>query len=481
MALSDQRTIAPLGNPEALTPPVLPGRFPGVPDLSHLLTLTEGKTLEFKRDLSSPDKVIRTIVAFANGAGGIVLIGVTDGSRHVVGVVDPTKVEEQLANLISDRIEPRLVPELRVVPWRRTYVVEVEVFPSSSRPHWVKAEGLAGGTYVRVGSTNRKADPAQVEELKRMVLGRSYDEEALPELNPEAIDFRAASELFAPMRTLKRVDLRSLQLTTLHQRREVPTVGGVLLFGVKRVEIFPQAFIRAGCFQGADKSQILDSAEIRSHPAQAVEEVLNFVKRNTRRAVEIHGAQNQEVWEFPLVAIREAVINALVHSDYSQRSSPIRIAVFADRIEIDNPGGLPPGLTIEEIHRGISKLRNRVIGRVFHELKLIEQWGSGVQRMTKTCLEAGLPEPKFEEIGSGFRVTFQLAAATSPKLDDINQRILNFIRQQPGVSTSQVATHIGRTPRATRDRLNHLVQLGSVVVMGTSPSDPRRVFHPAKK
>ena len=77
-----------------------------MPDLSQLLTMPEGKTLEFKRDLSSPDKVIRTIVAFANGAGGRILIGVTDGSRHVVGVTDPTEVEEQLANLIADRIEP---------------------------------------------------------------------------------------------------------------------------------------------------------------------------------------------------------------------------------------------------------------------------------------------------------------------------------------------------------------------------------------
>jgi ATP-dependent DNA helicase RecG len=452
-----------------------------MPDLPHLLSLPEGKTLEFKRDLSSPDKVIRTIVAFANGAGGTLLIGVTDGSRNVVGVTDPTKVEEQLANLISDRIEPRLVPELRIIPWRRTYVLEVEAFPSSSRPHWVKAEGMANGTYVRVGSTNRKADSAQVEELKRMVLGRSYDEEAVQELNPEAIDFRAASELFAPVRKLHRGDLRSLQLTTTHQRREVPTVGGILLFGLNRREVFPQAFIRAGRFQGTDKSHILDSVEIHSYPAQAVEDALNFVKRNTRRAVEIRGAQNQEVWEFPIVAIREAVINALVHADYSQRSSPMRIAVFSDRIEIDNPGGLPPGLTIEEIHRGISKLRNRVIARVFHELKLIEQWGSGVQRMTKTCLEAGLPEPLFEEIGSGFRVTFQLTAVASQALDDINQRILTFIRTQAGVSTSQIATHIGRTTRATRDRLNHLLQLGLVVAVGTSPSDPRRVFHPLKK
>lgn len=131
-------------------------------DVQEYLTKPEGKTLEFKRELSSPDKVIRTIVAFANGAGGTVLIGVADRTRQVIGVPDPTLMEEQLANLISDRIEPRQVPELRILRWRRTHLLQIEVFPSSSRPHWVKADGMPGGVYVRVGSTNRKADPSQV-------------------------------------------------------------------------------------------------------------------------------------------------------------------------------------------------------------------------------------------------------------------------------------------------------------------------------
>src|SRR5438105_2813750 len=98
-------------------------------DLAELLAAHEGKTIEFKRDLSSPDKVIRTLVAFVNSAGGTVLIGVEDRTRRVRGVADPTQVEEQLANLISDRIAPRVVPEIEILPWRKTYVVRVRVFP----------------------------------------------------------------------------------------------------------------------------------------------------------------------------------------------------------------------------------------------------------------------------------------------------------------------------------------------------------------
>ncbi|MFM9960597.1 MAG: ATP-binding protein [Planctomycetaceae bacterium] len=446
-------------------------------NIIDLLRQHEGKTLEFKRDLSSPDKVMRTLVAFSNGAGGVLLVGVEDGSRRVIGVEDVTRVEEQLANLISDRIQPRLVPEIHIIPWRRTHVLAVEVFPSPTRPHYVKAVGYPAGVYVRVGSTNRQADAAAVAELQRVVRGRSFDEEPLPELNSEAIDFRVASECFAPVRRLTRPGLRTLQLLVKHQKRDVPTVGGVLLFGKNRLQHFPDAWLRAGCFAGKDKSEIVDSSNITVSPVLVVEEALRFVQRNTRRAVEVKGVHHREVWEFPAVALREAIINSVVHADYAQRGSPLRLAVFSDRLEIENPGNLPPGLTIEDIRRGVSKLRNRVIGRVFHELGLIEQWGSGIQRMTAACRHAGLPEPELEEIGSGFRVTFRRDRVAPPQRDTLDEAIVEYLRLQPGASTGQIAVQINRTTRATQTRLKRLMELGQIVAVGSSPQDPRKGYH----
>ncbi len=446
-------------------------------NIAQLLRQHEGKTLEFKRDLSSPDKVVRTLVAFANGAGGVLLIGVEDGARRIRGVSEPTKAEEQLANFIADRIEPRLVPEIHLVPWRRTHVLAVEVFPSPSRPHYVKAVGYPAGVYVRIGSTNRQADPAAVAELQRVVRGRTFDEEALPELNSEAIDFRVASECFAPVRRLRRKDLRTLQVLATHHRREVPTVGGVLLFGVERLKHFPEAWMRAGCFAGTDKTVILDSVELKGPFPRAVEEAIRFVQRNTRRAIEVKGMHHRETWEFPLVALREAIVNAFVHADYAQHGAPLRLAVFGDRIVIENPGHLPPGLTIEDIRRGVSKLRNRVIGRVFHELGLIEQWGSGIQRMTAACRQAGLPEPELEEIGTGFRVTLRRERVEATAPDKLDEAIMDFLRRQPGASTSRLAAHIMRTSRATQSRVKRLLELGRIVAIGSSAKDPRKGFH----
>lgn len=135
------------------------------------------------------------------------------------GVPDVTKIEEQLANFIANRIELRLVPEIHIIPFRRTHVLAVELFPSPSRPHYVKAVDYPAGVYVRVGSTNRQADAAAVAELQRVVRGRSYDEEPLPELHSEVI--------------------------------------------------------------------------------------------------ELKGVRHREVWEFPVVALREAITNAFVHADYT--------------------------------------------------------------------------------------------------------------------------------------------------------------------
>jgi predicted HTH transcriptional regulator len=294
------------------------------------------------------------------------------------------------------------------------------------------------------------------------------------------LDFRAAAECFAEFRRLRKSDLRSLQLVTVHQGREVPTVGGMLLFGNDRLKHFPEAFIRAGCFAGRDKQTILDSRDITNYLVLAIQEALQFVRRNTRRALRVEQTRSTDAWEFPLVALREAIINAVVHADYGQRGMPIRIAIFDNRIEVENPGGLPPGLTIEDIRQGVSKLRNRVLGRVFHELHLIEQWGSGIQRMTGACHEAGLPEPQFAEIGSGFRVTFLREHQLEPGVDDLNLQIIALLRKQPDMSPSAIAGRIGRTPRATRDRLARLAELGLIVAVGSGPRDPRKVYRLAK-
>jgi ATP-dependent DNA helicase RecG len=449
--------------------------------LEDLLRQNESKTLEFKRDLSSPGPALRTVVAFANSAGGRLVIGVEDRTRAVIGVQAPLDLEERLANLIADSIEPRLVPEIEIVPWRKTQVLMATVHPSGSRPHHIKADGPARGTYVRLGSTNREADAALIAELGRRTSTETFDEQPAPNLDSEAIDFAAASQSFAERRSLRRQDLEALGLVSRHQGRTVPTVGGLLLFGKDRLSRYPDAWIQVGRFAGTDRTDLVDRANLTDYPVTALEQAVSFVERNTRLGLSIGRLQRRDAPAVPPAALREALVNAVVHADYAQSGAPTRVAIFDDRVEVENPGILLPGLTIEELRNGLSRVRNRVLARVFNELGLIEQWGTGVQRMMDACARAGLPEPEFAEVGLRFRVTLRTDPVGPATVDRTEKRILDYIVEGNGRSTAAIAKHVGLSTRATQHRLAALEQRGLIAVVGSGPRDPRRKWHSARK
>lgn len=453
--------------------------------IEELLTRPEGKTLEFKQDLSSPKNILKTLTAFANTAGGVLLIGIEDGSKAVFGVGHPLDDEARLCSLIADSIEPRLVPSVELVNWKGRTVLVVEVYPSALRPHWLKSQGIENGVLVRVGSTNRRSDGPLTAEMRRSALNLAYDEEPMPEVNPEALDLRVASGLFAGVREWNDSMAETLHLFTRHQGRLMPTVGGVLLFGFVRDRYFPDAWIQCGRFGGTDKARILDQREIRNHLPLALEDAFEFVKKHASRTAEFGELRRKDVWNVPLEAVREALTNAIVHADYSQTGAPIRIAIFDDRIEIENPGLLAGGLTIDDVRDGVSKLRNRVIGRVFKDLDLIEQWGSGFQRMLASCHEMNLPEPTLEEIAFRFRVTFSLhRVEAKPQEDATERKIMELIRASEsdgGASTQHLSLEVGISSRAMRERLARMTRAGHVVAVGKSAYDPQKRYLPAKE
>ncbi|MGH2374557.1 MAG: ATP-binding protein [bacterium] len=156
------------------------------------------------------------------------------------------------------------------------------------------------------------------------------------------------------------------------------------------------------------------------------------------------------------------------------------MSIFDDRLEVENPGLLPFGLTVDDLLRGISKLRNRVIGRVFHDLGLIEQWGSGIQRMIVACRDMGLAAPVLEELGTRFRVTLRTEKTAAPVMDPTDRAILDALADGEGLSTREIADVIRLTPRATRTRLASLVERGLAREVGTSPQDPKRRYFAAR-
>ena len=445
-------------------------------DLTEILRRPEGKTLEYKRDFSSPIGILKSLVAFANTAGGVLIVGVQDKTRNISGLTDVIAVEAKLANILAESIEPRIVPNIEILTGRKKHVIAMEVYPSAVRPHYLTQSGLKDGVYIRVGSTNRKADPVQIEQMRRYALPGSFDEQPMPEASMKELSFSAAAMYYAPTRKLNASSFKTLKVSTMIQGREVPTVGGYLLFAKDRFEHFPDSWIQAGRFAGTDKKRIIDHIEIRSPLPAIAEEAIEFVQKHLRREALIGQVRRVDKWTVPGVVLREAIINAITHTDYSERGAPIRIAIFDDRIEIENPGLLPLGLTIDDIQKGVSKLRNRVIGRVFHDFGLIEQWGSGVQRMTAACREAGLPELQFEELAARFRITIRIAKLRRAVTDPIDQTILRYLSSGDGWSTAEIGAILALSPRAARTRLVSLVKQGLVVEVGSGINDPKRQY-----
>lgn len=444
--------------------------------IESFLAQEEGKTLEFKENCRPLAKIIQTVVAFANTAGGTLVIGIRDKTKEVVGLKDPLNEEERLANSFADGIQPLLIPDIQISSWRDRELIIISA-PHAVGPYYVKSEGQEKGVYVRLGSTNRRAGPEMVEEIRRLSRNTFFDEQPCPEADSEAIDFRAASESFAEVsRPLNEARMLTLGLMVNRGGVNVPSRGAILLFGKNRRSIFPDAVIRCARFQGTGTERFLDQMEIDGHLPKMVESAISFIERHTRQSSEIGRVRRTDLPEYPFQAVREAIINAVVHTDYALGGMDIKVAVFDNRLEITNPGFLPFGLTLEAALSGVSRLRNRVVGRVFRELKLIEQWGSGIGRMIAACKEHGIRTPLFEEIGASFRVTLFSELLTDRTVPDWLDPLMEHLARTKEISTKEASRLWQTSDRTARTRLRSLVDKGILAEIGTGPKDPKKTY-----
>ncbi len=444
--------------------------------LEDLLKNEESKTLEFKENTSSLKRILQTLVAFANTAGGTLVVGIKDKTKEIVGVKDILLEEERIANAVADSITPLLAPTFQFHTWRNRDLLIITVHHAIG-PYYVKASGLEKSVYIRLGSTNRVADPATIADIQRMAAHKSFDQ--LPNLNSKITDinFDLAKELFSKVsKKFNTSAATSLELIVKYQGSNFPSNAAVLLFGNTRKKIFPNATIRCGCFAGKTKTEIIDQRDIDLSLPESVDAAIEFVNRNISIRAEIGPIRRTDIPDYPPLAIREAVINAVIHSDYSFQGSHIQVAIFSDRIEITNPGALPYGLSLNKALNGISQLRNRTIGHVFRELGLIEQWGSGLKRIIDSCEESGLQLPKFEELDHYFRVT--LYKEKQPLNVKINwqQKLIAHLQENKEISTIEASRIWKVSSRSTTDRLKKMVQLGIIAEISTSPFDPKKKF-----
>ena len=432
---------------------------------------SESETIEFKRQWT--DKALEDLAAFANTRGGTLLIGVRNDGE-IVGTRADDREIQRIANLIASHLG--IIPSIRVVEIQERPVVEIRVDP---------APGLVpySGRYLRrVGTTNRDLSP---DELARRILGRSgrswdglSSEWPLGEVDPEAL------ARFARLAQPKLPHLdpsdpeQTLQNLDLIEGERLKNAG-VLLFGKKPQRLFPQAQVRIGIFRG---NEILDSHDFRGTLWEQLEGAMERFRQVLRVRFDIQvkepsleGLQRREIWEYPLDALREALINALIHRDYTI-SADIQIKIHGDRLEIWNAGELPSPLKPEDL-RGphSSVLRNPLLAQAFYFAGLIERWGTGTTRITELCRQQGLPEPEFRNRQGGFLVTFAKDPYTPGRLQAIglNERQIKavlYVKEHGRITNREYRELTAISDEGARLDLKRLVEKGILEVRGKGRS-----------
>jgi ATP-dependent DNA helicase RecG len=391
-------------------------------NLALMIAKGESKTLEFKRELPRFEQIAKTVIAFANTSGGRLLIGVADDGRLVgIAADDVLDLQERLYASLYEQIHPTLTPEIYISNIDGVLLLVIEVFRGQSLPYFLKHKSKAGGVFVRLGASNRVASLEYIAELERQRQHISFDEEACCEVAMADVDDSALVQRFAACGlTLDDVKRRNLRLIQTVQGKDYPTYGLLILLGY-----FEHVSTQCARFRGVNMQVFLDRKEYSGDLFGQLEHAEQFIHSHLSLRTEIHSLQRTDTREIPDVAIREALINAYVHRDYSNFGRNIKIGIYDDMVNIVSAGGFPNSLTAQDLAEGRSEIRNRVLARVFKALGYIEQWGSGIQRMLHVCLAAGLPVPQIEEKSDFVDVALlrQMVSDTQPKSDDLSSII----------------------------------------------------------
>jgi len=436
-------------------------------NIQELIKKGESETLEFKEKFDK--ETIETVVAFSNSEGGIILIGVSD-KGEVKGTSVGKEALKEWINKISQSTEPTIIVDAEVYEIENKNVVAIIVKESPIKPTSYK-----GICYLRIKNSNRKLTPKEVAELYLQTIGSSWDSYSARDAKIEDIDFEKVNKYIKLANETGRRRIKEKPLGVLKKLELIkdnkPTWAAILLFGKEPQRFVLQAKCHCGRFK--DETTIINDEMVEGSLFEQVEKVMDFIKKSISVRFVITGKpRREEIWEYPLDALREAVINAIVHRDYPEPSET-QVRIYDDKLIVWNPGKLPLGITLEDLfkpHKSV--LRNKLIAQVFYDVGFIEQWGTGIRRITDSCLKSGLPKPKFEEY-QGFRVIFRKDIHTEEYLKNLafNERQINavmFVKKE-GKITNKKYQELFDVSRQTASReLSHLAQKGIFKQVGVT-------------
>jgi len=448
-------------------------------EIERLIAKGESETLELKRSTGQIKRVAETLCAFLNGKGGTVIVGVTPDEK-IVGQQVSDKTQQDIAAVLR-RFEPPAPIEITYVPLpnsERKLIVFEAKFDQSAYPF-----SFDGRAYQRLGSTTSIMPQ---ERYQQLLISRMHDRHRWE--NMTAVDVNISGldqeEILRTVRigisTGRLPESTGLDPGDILDRLGLRTHGEVLnaavvLFGMNFLPYYPQCQLRMARFKGIDKTEFLDNRQIHGHGFKLLDEAMLFLQRHLPVAGRIQAGLFERVDEplFPVAALREALVNAICHRDYSHPGGGISLAIYDDRLEIWSDGTLPFGLHVEDLKQDhLSRPRNPLVAGVFYRRGLFEQWGRGTQKIVELCVEAGHPEPEFIEQAGAVGVRFLPSSYIAPHrvAHDLTPRQRQILQILSGneLPLRDIMKGLTSPPASAtvRDDLYHLKRLGLIELKG---------------
>ena len=337
--------------------------------------------------------------------------------------------DDAITNAISDSCEPTIIPDVYLQNINDKPVIVAEIRAGRQKPYYIKADGLENGVYIRVSGTTRPADRDMSRELYYECDARSFDSVIRRDIEVTDEDIKKLCE------QMKEVAIANSKSNLQRSAVKDVTKNVLLSWGILKKDenekIYPtnayvyltgqgglRSMIQCAVFKGTTRSVFLDRRNYEGPLWEQVDEAVRFVLRNIRMGCRLEGVYRQDIYELPPDSIRELIVNAVMNCSYIQASN-IQVAIYDDRLEITSPGGLLPGVTIDLMKEGFSKIRNRSLANAFAYMNLVEAWGSGIPKLMQAMREYGLREPEFIDMEVAFRIN--LYRDTKISLKDTNE------------------------------------------------------------
>ncbi len=455
-------------------------KAPGKAEFALILRSGEGQFVEFKE--SASDSLAKAFSAFANAEGGRVYVGVADN-----GEVRGPQFTNRLLSQIRDtarHCDPPIDVELVPFKYEGHDLLMIEVFESGQKPH-----GCSEGYFLRTGPNSQKMSRDELLRFLRAQSPSFFDETPCPRFRYPADFSVAAFKRFLDAAKINSSGLKREDLLVnigVAERRGKSLVfnnAGVIFFAKRPTLFHIQSKITCLLFMGTQRVDILDRKDLDGGLIQNVEDAMAFLKRHLPLRYEIKTLKRKEIMAVPEDALREAVLNAVIHRDYFQRGGVVMVEIHRDKVEIVSPGGLVPGLTIETLG-GRSLPRNPLIADMFLRADEVEKAGTGIGRIRNAVAKAGLEPPRFSS-DAFFAISFPLPAtpghvpvehspsegtksgpSRAPDRKAREAAVFQFVAQHGSITRSQFAGMTGKSGETARRELLALAKSGRLVKVG---------------